>query len=212
MAFSFIYNKLNSLDEELYIESIPPIPSFSEEDNLYTIVFAYRNSENDNLRKYMRLKKAFSSEGELRLNNAKDIFLRVDKVTFKEIEKNRAYVVNAVTFHLDPFIYFNNGEDVITITSNSYTTYRDLVTVSKPIIKVFGTDRGNLNVNGNSIDINFSGSYIIIDSMRDECYSDTGLLNNDIQTGVFPELIEGTNTITFSGGITKLELIPNWRC
>lgn len=210
MAFSFIFNELNSLDEELYVESIPPFPSFDEDDNMYTIVFAYKNT-NDNLRKYMRLKSTFKGRGKLKTNLSNDTFLKVEKVTFKEVEKNKSYIVNAVTFHIEPYIYFDNGEDVITITSKSYSMYKSMVGESKPRIKVYGNGIGSLTINGNVIQLNMSESWIIIDSEMREAFSNTGLLNNDIESGNFPSLKNGENVITFSGGVTKLELIPKWR-
>lgn len=210
MSFSFIFNELNSLDEELYVESIPPIPSFDEEDNLYTIIFAYKNTS-EGLKKYMKLKSIFKGRGKLRTSLSCDTFLKVNSVNFKEVEKNKTYTVNAVTFNIEPYIYFNNGEDVITVTTKPYRLYKSIISDSNPRIKVYGNGLGTISINGNIIRLNMSESWLIIDSELRDVFSNSGLLNNDIESGIFPILKNGENIITFSGGITKLEIIPNWR-
>ena len=41
-------------------------------------------------------------------------------------------------------------------------------------------------------------------------YKGTLLKNSDVVGDKFPTLAYGANTITFSGGITSVEIIPRW--
>ena len=57
-------------------------------------------------------------------------------------------------------------------------------------------------------------TFVVIDSELEEAYFIEGgvLLNaNNNMAGVFPILDVGNNIVTFNGGVTKLEIIPNWR-
>ena len=56
---------------------------------------------------------------------------------------------------------------------------------------------------------NVSG-YVQISSALLECYKDTDPLG-DKMTGSFPLFVPGSNAITLSSTITKVELVPNWR-
>ena len=41
-------------------------------------------------------------------------------------------------------------------------------------------------------------------------YKDTVLKNDTVEGDGFPLFHKGKNTITFDGGITKVEIIPRW--
>lgn len=206
MSFYFIYNDKSSKEYKLLVESIPPCAG----DTL-TIRFAYELLSRDKEVQYIKLKKWLKGEGELTLSTGPNYFRRVTGVALKEIEKNKTYVVCEVIFTIEEYIYLREGKEVISFSIKNFTIYEELAGDSNPIIKVFGSGYGTLNVNGNINTLYISNGFIIIDSDKKDCY--TGLdtfANNDID-GKFPILKNGDNTISFSGGITKVEMIPNWR-
>ena len=87
---------------------------------------------------------------------------------------------------------------------NVKATYKSL-----PLITVYGTGRGVLTVNSiNYTFTNINGS-ISLDSEIQEVLNKQG---EYFESDDFPELKVGENTITFSGGITKVVMIPRWRC
>lgn len=210
MAFTFRYNDFNSVDEGLFIENIPSLPSFSEDDNLYTIVFAYKLNSDDNLMTYMKLKTVFSEGGILTTSLSSNTFLKVESVIFKEIEKNKNFVVNSVTFILEPYIYISGGDKVININKTGFKLINNY-SECKPRVKVNGAGKCSLIINSNIIKVDITQGYMIIDSELKDVFSSNGLLTNFFD-GKFPTLLRGTNTINFSGGITSIEIIPNWRC
>ncbi|WP_333861422.1 hypothetical protein [Clostridium sp.] len=50
-----------------------------------------------------------------------------------------------------------------------------------------------------------------MNSVIQDCYDDGGNNLNSKMTGEFLKLKSGENTIEWSGGVTKVELLPNWR-
>jgi phage-related protein len=56
--------------------------------------------------------------------------------------------------------------------------------------------------------------YVVIDSELEEAYFvESGILSNanNYMSGEFPVLDVGNNIVTFNGGVSKLEITPNWR-
>lgn len=100
--------------------------------------------------------------------------------------------------------------NMVTKTTSPATLINTGTVPSDPIIKVYGTGSINLTINGKIINLTNVSSYVTVDSELVDCYKDTTLKNNDM-TGDFPELIPGTNNISWTGTVTKIEITPNWR-
>ncbi len=86
--------------------------------------------------------------------------------------------------------------------------------VSLPNIKVIGSGSGSLTVNGQSVSFSDIDGTVTLDSTVQETYQDTGtelISKNSTKTGDYPVLLPGDNAVSFSGGITSLEITPNWR-
>lgn len=81
---------------------------------------------------------------------------------------------------------------------------------SKPVIKVYGTGDVNLVINGDIINLTNISEFVTIDSDIGDASKDILPKNNDM-AGEFPEFISGTNYISWSGSVIKVEITPNWR-
>lgn len=82
---------------------------------------------------------------------------------------------------------------------------------SLPIIKVNGSGKGNLRIGDYVITISNISSYLTIDSELQDAYKGTTNCNSLVTlSNGFPKLIKGENEISFSGGITSVEVIPKW--
>ncbi len=71
-----------------------------------------------------------------------------------------------------------------------------------------------LTVNSSVISFSSIDESVILNSQLQETYKDTGtalISKNFTKTGDYPMLLPGDNAISFSGGITSLEITPNWR-
>ncbi len=146
--------------------------------------------------------------------------------SFQDDRKYLAQVVNSIDFavvlkitskfvimfNCQPFQYAVDNEP-ITITSNMVLVNPGTVS-SLPIIKVNGAGACNLMINGNSVSFSDVDGSVVLNSEIQETYKDTGteLINkNAIKTGDFPVFLPGENEVSFLGGTTSLEIIPNWR-
>lgn len=112
-----------------------------------------------------------------------------------------------IQFECQPHKYDIDNELITLLTSGSVY---NAGTTCKPIIKIYGTGAIDLNINGNIIKLTDVADYVTIDSDLIDCYKDTELKNN-YMNGDFPELVNGTNNISWTGAATKVEIVPNWR-
>lgn len=97
---------------------------------------------------------------------------------------------------------------VITLTAPG-TIYNGGTHRSKPIIRVFGSGTIDLIVNGLTVNLTNVVADVTIDSQMIDAYKGTVLKNGDM-AGEFPIFEVGANTVSWTGTVTKLEIIPNW--
>lgn len=82
---------------------------------------------------------------------------------------------------------------------------------SLPIITVYGTGTGTLKVGDCSVTILNIKNQIIVDSEIQDAYLNDTNRNSEIETpNGFPKLNPGLTKIEFSGGITKVDVVPKW--
>lgn len=116
-----------------------------------------------------------------------------------------------VTFTCEGLKYMLSGLERTTITTtgtilNNFGSYE-----AKPIIKIYGTGNITVTINGKSFTLSNVSSYVTVNSILKECYKDT-TNRGKYMVGDYPILPIGQNTISWTGTVTKLEIIPNWRC
>lgn len=137
----------------------------------------------------------------------------VNAIDFKQAFKLASQFV--ILFHCRPFKYAVNNMQ-INITTGSGTSVLNQGNIhSRPVIKVFCAGDGSFKINNREVLLQgISVPYIILDSELEEAYyTEAGAMvnaNNHIY-GEFPILDAGNNIITYTGGVTKLEITPNWR-
>lgn len=130
----------------------------------------------------------------------------INQIEFSKIlDEFRSFII---LFECQPHKY-SLDNDIIALTTGG-TIYNKGNVKSKPIINIYGTGSITLTINGNIINLTNVVGYVTIDSELIDCYKDTLLKNNDM-SGEFPELVPGNNIITWTGTVTKVEIIGNWR-
>ena len=119
-----------------------------------------------------------------------------------------------VNFDCDPRYFLKSGEAALTFTEAGQLMNPTAFT-ALPLITVYGTDAGTVTVGTATVDIRTITDPIILDCELQHAYSQPGegapeSKNGSIKAIPFPTLAPGSNPIAFSGGITKIEIIPRW--
>ena len=128
-------------------------------------------------------------------------------------ELNRIGVFT-VNFTCHPMRFSVDGAKKSTHTAKSFQLTNPYQFYSKPYIKITGSGTGTLTIQSASLNKTWNfksiSEYIECDSELMNFYKATVLKNDTVTGDAFPLLGPGKNTFTFSGGITKIEVIPRW--
>ena len=119
-----------------------------------------------------------------------------------------------VGFKCQPQRYLNSGKRSVSMVSGNVINNPTLYP-SKPrfTVALAGGSSGSLTINGQTLTITDCPlAYITIDCERQDAYYQHQNLNPyvTLTTGEFPELASGDNTLTFTGGITRVTVVPRW--
>lgn len=114
-----------------------------------------------------------------------------------------------LNFDAKPQRFLRSGEYPI-----EFTAPGDIINTQSydalPLITVYGNGGGALSIGGTSVSITDIDEYVVLDSDTQNAYKGTQNKNSLVQLDEFPKLIPGDNEIGFSGGITKIEIVPRW--
>ena len=113
-----------------------------------------------------------------------------------------------LTFVCDPFRYVRNVTPVTMTAPGNITNPSGVFALPK--ITVYGTGNQTLTVGGKQTKVNILAGNLTLDSALMECYQGGTAQNNQMQ-GPFPVFNTGATAITWSSGITKIEIEPRWR-
>ena len=114
-------------------------------------------------------------------------------------------------FNCKPFMYSFAGQNKTTLTSSGTITNPESYD-SQPYIKITGSGSVTLTINSKAYLINSISSYIELDSELMSAYKGSTLCNDKIGFTEFPVLKPGSNSVSWTGSVTKVEIVPRWRC
>ena len=170
------------------------------------------------LRGYGKVKFATDDTGyyEARVEN---------QISFDKIVAGNPHRSFQVQFRCKPFRRLDSGDTTITVSTSPYTLKNLGNVLSLPLLKVYAgssdvTDAtimiGSSTMIINSLEKN---SYIMIDCEAKKAYrgsrgsaSDPLTLLGTRVTGEWMKIPTGTSYVSFTGGISKIEITPRWRC
>lgn len=114
-----------------------------------------------------------------------------------------------ITFDCKPQRYLLSGLTALTPASGSSIT-NDYQT-AKPIITITGSGTGSVSIGASTIAITGQTDDIILDCENMTAEENGANANSKLTiTGGYPELVNGANLVTFSGGVTAISVVPNW--
>jgi len=120
----------------------------------------------------------------------------------------RTFYKFIIIFECQP--YKESMDNAVITLTEATQIYNSTGNTSKPIIKIYGTGLITLTINDNAINLNNINGYVTINSDLLDCYKGTQLYNR-YMVGDFPLLQPGSNSISWAGNVTSVEITPNWR-
>ena len=226
---NFFFAGKYSYDYGVYIERLPDIilpvkkreslsiPGRSGAVNLYggiyedyvrTVDCAIKNSEYIN----EIIRWLSDGEGQIIFSNEPDKYyngyLKDNSLLKHEVLGLQKFKLN---FMVEPFKY-NVGwrMDELEITKSGTRFLGKGTYESQPIITVYGSGNITLVINSNQMLLNAVGGSITLDCAEFEAYNGAVLLNNSV-SGSFFMLSPESNTISWSGNVSKIIINPRWR-
>lgn len=119
------------------------------------------------------------------------------------------WVLLSIVFEIQPFFWLDSGKDTTTMTTSGALTNPGNLP-SKPVITIVGNGNITFSVGANSYSLTDVATSITIDSERLIVYRATSNQGRKL-TGGFPEFVPGDNSISWTGNVTRLEIVGNWR-
>ena len=132
----------------------------------------------------------------------------INQIPFSRIFKDKWYSF-IIILECQPLAAMLNNEAIALLVPG--IIYNSGTHKSKPVITIYGAGTIDLTVNSAVIHLTNVVEYVTIDSDLMDCYKDTILKNNNM-LGEFPKLDVGENVISWTGTVTKVEILPNWCC
>ncbi|OKL51977.1 hypothetical protein BSZ39_12640 [Bowdeniella nasicola] len=108
-----------------------------------------------------------------------------------------------------PFAYLTEGLKPVMMSESGTITNPGLLDADS-IITVTGTGALSLTINARVYHVNSPAGSVTLDSERLIAHV-SGRVQADALTEAFPTLKPGVNRITLGTGISKIEIVPNWR-
>lgn len=132
-----------------------------------------------------------------------------------EDELNRIGIFT-ISFSCKPFRYDSAGTESVVLSASGEMLLNPYPFSSRPIIRLEGSGSGTLTIQseGSNAIWQFDSidEYVEVDSEQMNFYKDSEPKNDTVSGSSFPLLYPGENTISYSGGITAVSVIPRWCC
>ena len=119
------------------------------------------------------------------------------------------YGEGTLTFNCSPEKYYKMGERPISV-SNGQLISNPTLFPAKPLVTLTGSGSAVLYFGSNSLSISNIGGSVTIDIRDHKAYNGSTNRNSTI-TGLYENmLLKGKTNIHWTGGITKMTMIPRW--
>ena len=114
-----------------------------------------------------------------------------------------------ITFDCKPQRYLTSGKTALSPAKNS--SISNSYQPALPVITINGSGNGTLTIGGTVVTITGQSAAIVLDSERQTAESGGNNANSLISlSNGFPILQNGSNTVTWTGGVSSISVVPNW--
>lgn len=112
-----------------------------------------------------------------------------------------------------PQRYRVDGETPVTLTGSG-TIQNPTAQTARPLLKVSLSGAGAIVIGGTRVEISAGETTLYLDCESQNAYAlDAGVAvnrNNLVNAPEFPALAPGSNAVTLSGGVSRVEITPRW--
>lgn len=116
----------------------------------------------------------------------------------------------SIAFNCKPQRFLKSGDES-TVFSEAGTIFNPTGFKSSPTIIINGNGAGVLRIGIYTVSVSSIDTSVTINSDIQDAYNGMENRNSTITlNNGFPKLVPGENNISFSGGITSVEVIPKW--
>lgn len=114
-----------------------------------------------------------------------------------------------IFFNCDPRRFLTGGETPVIFTAAG-TLSNDTPFPALPLIELTGSGDITLSVGSTQVQISDLEEKITLDSETQNAYNGSENLNSSILADEFPVLLQGENTISWTGSVASVKIIPRW--
>lgn len=119
-----------------------------------------------------------------------------------------------LVFDCKPQLYVKTGEHALSLIKTGQVVRNQYAFPSLPLITVHGTGNGTISVGGITVQLFSMVDTVTLDCELQDAYRDRGGIlenwNGKISAPEFPVLQPGENVISWTGGVTRVEITPRW--
>ena len=114
-----------------------------------------------------------------------------------------------LTFSAKPQRYLTSGKTQLSPAKNS--TITNSYQPALPVLTIACNGNGTVTIGGTTITITGNSGNLVIDSERQTAENGGNNANSKISlSNGFPVLAHGNNTVTWTGSVTSVKVVPNW--
>lgn len=224
----FKFNNKSSLDfKTLIVNELPSIIKPKEKVNKYDIESRngelilptgfYSNMPKSvkctirNLSEIDEIISWLKGSGNVIFSNQEDRYYQaviINQIDFDRVIKQyRKFIIQ---FECQPFGYLLEGQNKIVFTEKG--SIKNIGSFeSEPLINIYGKGDLDISIGQTTFTLKGISDYVTVDTPLLEVYKSTELLNR-VFYGEFPTIPIGESGVNFSNNVTKVEIVPNWRC
>lgn len=115
-----------------------------------------------------------------------------------------------IIFDCKPYLYRNDGEQLIQATSTNFIIKNPEHCESEPYFKIFGSGDITVSVGEYSFILANVTDYLEVDCEMQDCFRNYTNCNKQFQ-GVFPKLLWGNNNVIINGNVNKIQYKGRFR-
>ncbi|MEA5016944.1 MAG: hypothetical protein VB099_20545 [Candidatus Limiplasma sp.] len=133
----------------------------------------------------------------------------VNQISFEQILRGNPHRSFTVNFRCQPFFYLAGVSD-ISVTSAGTVVWNPGKVFSEPVLQVTLTGNAAIVIGATYFELLGVTGTVTVDATLKETYMNYTSRNGNM-SGDYPALLAGNNVVSWTGGVNRIVITPNWR-